>query len=121
MALWLDLSEAFTFLGMSGTVLAVSFGVVAAVAFALLGNPSAGGMATVGWLLCAMLSVASSFGFTGDWVSPTLAVSALPLSVVLAAAFNLALSARSCSARSIRMSSQPPALPLVSWSSSVVR
>lgn len=121
MALWLDLSEAFTFLGMSGTVLAIALGVVAAVAFALLGNPSGGGVATAGWLLCVMLSVASSFGFTGDWLLPTLAVSALPVALVLAAAVNLVLSVRSCSARSTRMSSPPPALPLVPWSSSVVR
>jgi hypothetical protein len=120
MALWLDLTEAFLFFGIAVTILAVAFGVAAAVAFAALGNPPRGGVATAGWFICVALSLASSVGFTGDWFLPTLAVSALPVALVLAAAGNLAFSAWPRTPRRAKVP-RPVSTRPVFWSSSVVR
>lgn len=93
MAVLLDLADAFAFLGLAGTVLAVIFALVAAFAFAFMGNPSGGGIATGGWLVWVMLSLCAGFG--GNWWLPALAMTALPLMLVLFGALALVRSSRS--------------------------
>ncbi|MDQ0729176.1 hypothetical protein [Microbacterium sp. W4I20] len=88
MALWLNLLDAFAFLGMAGTVLAVGAALTAAIAFTFLGSPAGGGMATAGWLICLALSVFSGL-VIGNWVMPADAVGALPLSLLLGRALGL--------------------------------
>lgn len=88
MALWLDLLEAFAFLGLAGAVLAVGAALTAAFAFILLGSPTGGGMAAACWLICLTLSVCSGL-VVGNWVLPAVAAAALPLSLLFARALRL--------------------------------
>lgn len=113
MALWLDLTHVFTFLGIAGTILALAFGVVAGVAFAITGNPSRGAVATGGWLVSVMFSFTATFAFAGSWALPTVAIFALPLTLTLSAAFNVAVSVRSHAARPQVVSSPPTVLTTV--------
>ncbi|MFJ2503710.1 hypothetical protein [Microbacterium sp. NPDC087592] len=110
MALWLDLTHVFTFLGIAGTVLALTFGVIAGVAFAITGNPSRGAVATGGWLVSVMFSFTATFAFAGSWVLPAVAIVALPLTLTLSAAFHVAVCARSHAAQSAVASRRPAVL-----------
>ncbi len=87
MTIGLGLADTIAFLGLAGMVIALVSAVVAAVAFAIIGAPSEGGAAMVGWLVGLMLSLCGGFG--GDWYLPALAVAALPLFLALAGAIGL--------------------------------
>jgi len=110
MALWLDLTDVFTVLGIVGTVLALAFGIVAGVAFAIIGNPSRGAVATGGWLVSVMFSFTATLAFAGSWVLPTVAIVALPLTLTLTAAFHVAVCARSHTAQSPVAAPRPAVL-----------
>lgn len=102
MALLLDLADALAFLGLAGTVLAVGFAIVAAIALAILRNPAGGGIATGGWLVCVMLSLGAGFG--GNWLLPTLALTALPLMLTLAGSVTVVRAGRANTAESAGVS-----------------
>lgn len=76
MALWVDLAGFFTVVGWTGAGAAVIAAAVAAVAFALVGSPSSGGLATAAWLAGVMLSLGA--GFIGHWTVPVISAAALP-------------------------------------------
>lgn len=87
MALWLNLADALTFLGLAGAVLGVASAVVAAIAFAIIGAPDTGVAAVTGWVCCLALSLCS--GIAGHWHLPGLAVVALPGALILASVVGL--------------------------------